>query len=323
MRILKHSFSGVSVAGSELRVKGYTAMVIGLILALILSTVLIGYFVVYQNINNKDVVFSFTALGAAILMFLLNVSLNLKDENFTKVIRPMMHLSDGVVDVYVTGFNKSSFVIQNRENISEYLGFQKESDIQKLLENFDSNKLINNTEKFLKITTVGTLLDLYPDWSPSEKVFANGGTMSYNSKREFAGKNSFYDINDIAKALELDDYFLNPDRPVVNFFDTLTLPPKTVLYTTGKNIVFENPYAIVEIDFEVSQKITRVNREAIGRKISLKTISDDDVLELHANIYVNVLRKKLRSGSKDYEKYTNWINRIIETIESSVKYELI
>ncbi|MFM5881233.1 hypothetical protein ACET7V_17700 [Aeromonas sanarellii] len=84
---------------------------------LIVVVVWCGYYIVARNINHKDMVFSYTALFAAMCLFLLNVYFSLRSESEVKNIHSHIYHKGSIVCFYKHGDDKHvpHFVTKNKD----------------------------------------------------------------------------------------------------------------------------------------------------------------------------------------------------------------
>ncbi|HJS13639.1 MAG TPA: hypothetical protein VJ795_01100 [Rheinheimera sp.] len=297
--------------------KGFTLMETSLITVLLVVTALIGYLIVYKNINTKDVVFAYTALMAAIVMFILNVFLNLKEENFTEVTQPYMYEVDGKICLLKVHVRNSMFALHNYEQLNELikLDINKKEDnpVKEIAKTAYRREQIEN---YMKLMTLGTLIEDLPNWSPEENSFRTGRQVRTVNNRDDAGVNSFYELSELVKGFKVEDFFTE-GRDIEIWSNGMTLPPDTEIRSNGKNLIFENPFVLLTIEFEASGSLNAVSKDSIGRRVMTFPTSQEDIAYLiDGNIYVNVKRKKFRTGSNEYEIYTKWVKRITDSIST-------
>lgn len=96
------------------------------IIILLFSIVWVGYSIVAKNILSKDIVFSFTALSAAFVMFGLNIAFSLKEEQSQYVVRPHIIITDeNIIDVLSYQITKPNFLVFNNEELSKVINIDK------------------------------------------------------------------------------------------------------------------------------------------------------------------------------------------------------
>lgn len=286
---------------------------------LLVVIVWIGITIVGKNINAKDLVFSYTALAAAFVMFSLNLWFSLTNEESVHLVQPHLILSSECVDVYSELPMKSDFVVFNREKLTSALNLSKTVKgigVPKLTDD-ESAALKRNLAEFLRISVVGHLLSEYPDWNPKIRAFRGSQHIQFNNSREGAGKNSYYSVEQLKTSLKLkiSDFDLSEAVGMIN--KGLTLPPKTVVTTTGEDVIIENPHLRIEIEFEVADGMTFASPSYAGSTLRLDMgNSDYAVINVQSNIKVTVSRKRQRSGSPERPKYDAWASDLIESIRS-------
>lgn len=287
-------------------------------IALFVAIIWIGVAIVGKNVNAKDLVFSYTALAAAFVMFSLNLGFSLKNEESTHVVQPHLTLTPTCADVYSELMTKSSFVVFNRENLSSALNLTKTSEKAGLPQFSDDERSVfkKNLVEFLRVSVVGHLLYEYPDWNPDVKTFRGSKHVQFNNSEEGAGQNSYYSVAQLESALriEVDDFDISEGVGITN---GLTLPPNTVISSSGENLIFENPHIRIEIDFEVEDAMSFAIPSYIGSILRLDQRDlSQGVVNIQSNVRVAVSQKKQRSGSPERLKYESWASQIVDTIRA-------
>ncbi|WP_143071190.1 hypothetical protein [Marinobacter salarius] len=287
-------------------------------IVLFIAIVWIGVTVVGKNVNAKDLVFSYTALAAAFVMFSLNLWFSLKNEESVDVIQPHLTLTPNCVDVYSELPMKSSFIVFNREKLTSSLNLTRTSENAGIPQLTDDERAAfkKNLAEFLRVSVVGHLLSEYPDWNPDVKAFRGKKQVQFNNSEEGAGQNSYYSIAQLKNALKIgvDDFDISEGVGITN---GLTLPPNTVATTSGDDLIFENPHVRIAIDFEVEDGTSFAVPSYIGSTLRLDYGEmNQGVINIQSNIRVVVSQKKQRSGSPDRLKYESWASQIIETVRA-------
>lgn len=275
----------------------------------------VGYSIVIKNVLSKDIVFSFTALSAAFLMFVLNIAFSLKEEHSQYIIQPHIIITDDdIIDILSYQRTKPSFLIFNRNEISNVI------DVKKLKENLYStgsnrdfdykNKLID----FLKICTIGQIANSYPDWQEQKQTFKYSQSVSFNNSKEGAGNNSFITIEELNSILNINAFKLND---MVGHTDGLTLPPDTKITSNKDSIIIDNPFTTVTIHFEIENGF-RKSTPSYKNNMMTYVFSDtkSDVLNIQSNIVINVTMKRQRSGSPEKIKYSKWSHELYQKLHS-------
>lgn len=287
-------------------------------IVLFIAIVWIGITVVGKNVNAKDLVFSYTALAAAFVMFSLNLWFSLKNEESVDVIQPHLTLTPDSVDIYSELPMKSNFVIFNREKLTSSLNLTRASENSGIPQLTDDERTAfkNNLAEFLRVSVVGHLLSEYPDWNPDVKAFRGRKQVQFNNSEEGAGQNAYYSIAQLKNAfkIELDDFDISEGVGISN---GITLPPSTVVTTNGDDLIFENPHIRIAIDFEIEDGMSFAIPSYAGSTLRLDYGEmNQGVINIQSNVRVVVSQKKQRSGSPDRPKYESWASQVIKTIRA-------
>lgn len=287
-------------------------------IVLFIAIVWIGVTVVGKNVNAKDLVFSYTALAAAFVMFSLNLWFSLKNEERMHVVQPHLTLTPNCVDVYSELPMKSSFVVFNRKKLTSSLNLTRADEKAGIPQLTDDERATfkKNLAEFLRVSVVGHLLSEYPDWNPDVKAFRGSKQIQFNNSDEGAGQNSYYSVAQLENSLKIDvkEFSISEGIGITN---GLTLPPKTIVTTSGENLIFDNPYVRIVINFEIEDRMSFAVPSYIGPILRLDYIDmNQGVINIQSNIKIVVSQKKQRSGSPDRHKYEAWASQIIETVRT-------
>lgn len=280
-----------------------------------MTIIWVGYSIVMKNILSKDIVFSFTALAAAFLMFVLNIAFSLKEEHSQYIIQPHIIITDDdIIDILSHQITKPSFLIFNRDEISKTI------NIKKLKENLYTTGSNRNSDyknqliDFLKICTIGQIVNSYPDWQEQRQTFKYSQSASFNNTKEGAGDNSFISIDQLNNILNIRDFTLND---MVDFTNGLTLPPGTRISSNKDSIIIDNPFTTINIHFEIENgfnKATPIYKN--NTMMFVFTDTKSDVVNIQSNIVIDVSMKKQRSGNPDNVKYSKWAQELYKKLHN-------
>lgn len=287
--------------------------VIAPMIALFIAIVWAGVAIVAKNINAKDLVFSFTALAAAFVMFSLNLFFSLKNKEQEHIIQPHLTISQDCVDVYSTLGTKSGFVVINRKDLSSCLSLVGTSQNFALPSLSQSERKLFNERliEFLRVSLVGHLLSEYPDWNPKVKSFRGSKHVQFNNSKEGAGKNSYYSIEELVTSLNFKLPKFEKFKGVIA--SGLTLPPNTKFFSVNNNLIFDNPYILIKINFEIEDRMSLASPSYDGSVLKLDMRdTNKNITNIQSNIRINILFKKQRHKNN----YESWASQIVSTIES-------
>lgn len=303
-----------------MKILGYNWSFVFPIVTLILVVVWIGFYVVGKNLLAKDMVFAYTALVAAVIMFILNLLFSLKSESVSEVVRPHLYHCGNSVDIHSISskeISKPSFTVFKRDEISSYLNIPNSKDAFEY--DFENRLALDiKLSDYLRINIVGMLLEQFPDWSSSPITFRNESRTSFNNDRYHAGKNSFFSIKDLIEYLKL------PTTPQILGFgivNGLTLPPKTKLSGGNQHINIDTPFIRIEISISVNHNFDagNIHYKPDGTIVQYLDGQDLHKLHHHANITMRSHTKMERSGNPNLDQYICWSNKLFELIDRSFK----
>lgn len=276
------------------------------------------YLIVINNLSAKDVTFSFVVLFSASVMFFLNVCFGLKDEQKIDSIYVHLTLDSGrVIDVLSHSANKSNFVVFNRDEVS--------GSCDDVIKNFLKNgkviipekyeyvrgQLDNCLQFYMRNMVVGHLIDVLPDWNVNEENFRGSRQVSYRNGDVDKKEGIFYSKQ------KIDEVFGNKDfnYSLLNahlFNSGIVLPPQTVVSLKDNNIIFDNPFFNMELQFSFASGAT------LGTPIlndsgnlSLLVGGESSCLNIDSKIVAKVLYKKLNAGNFDRDKYIKWVDAVL------------
>lgn len=284
------------------------------IIILITSILIAGYFIVFKNLSAKDLVFSYTTLCAASVMFLLNIFLSLNNSEKSISIHSLIYYNDKKADIYVP-FSKSGFIIDGRDEIiSTILDSKQCSNIPKA----PSDSCSEILEEFYKIAYVGHLITSYPDWSPTVERFMSREITNYKISNDGSGNSKFIPNAEFLSQLDISDKILEiTNRTSIS--EGVTLPPKTKLFSGKNYIAFENEFSILKISFKVARSFTRTTPEdyLAKRPIMISEDVSNKPYISEALITFKFIKKKQRSGNSDMQLYEDWLLRLAEDARKS------
>ena len=288
------------------------------ITCLVIVVIWVGIQVVGKNIAAKDLVFSYTALVAAMVMFLLNIFLSLQGHEETKVIQPHVTHNGTTLDTFTITGKKSTFIVVNREEISHFLSIPN-SQLDPIFRNGSFEETDTAISEFLRVAIIGSLLSDYPDWEAKETRFRGSIQTSLNYKKSNAGKNSFITTDELITQLKLK--VTKEVLAKTSLAEGLTLPPKTKLLGDTGRIIFDTPYVCIEICIEVRSGYQRglIQYLADGSRFSdMMSNTYSHLLNYDANIYLSMTFKKQRAGSLARPKYVAWSNNLYKFLNDNM-----
>jgi hypothetical protein len=298
----------------------------------LIALVLLGFTIVGNNLNAKDIVFSFTALCAAFLMFALNTTLSLKEEINAEIIPIELSLHNMVADIHSLNPQKSSFFVFNRENISKEVNLNKYFKIGALNnknmedENFFSfsiesreqlNVAIKDISKFLHIGIIGEMLSNNPDWEivKNKKNFRGSISYSFNTSAEYAGGNTFITKNELDKILGLTSFTFNKTHSIT---EGLTLPPDTKVKVKENILFIENPFIELQFSTDINHNVSHCPPE---NTINVMDGNFSNTSYMSVNLMIITHFKKERFGSREMGNYKKWVENITKDFKTAFEFK--
>ncbi len=226
------------------------------LLALAIILIVIGFNIVGKNILLKDVVFSYSALIAAFIMFVMNLFFSLQSEKVkSEVTSYIIHRDNGVsIHHLKNNFqgNYEKFDIYNRDNLTTYYGIQHSSNAQHLNTN-ERIVLISKLYDVAKTILIGDIIRNIPDWDMKKNPLINGGGMNYRIDENDKENDTYISTKKLIKDCNLN----YPDEALSGFLAKgLFLPPNTRVYSTDNCVIVENKFVTLKFDFEININYT-------------------------------------------------------------------
>ncbi|MEZ9606771.1 hypothetical protein AB4268_04665 [Vibrio cyclitrophicus] len=277
------------------------------LLALAIILLVIGFNIVGKNILLKDVVFSYSALVAAFIMFVMNLFFSLQSEEVkSEVTSYIIHKDNGVsIHHLKNNFREmhEKFDIYNRENLTTYYGIQHSSNAQHL--NINERKvLMSKLYDVAKTILIGDIIRNLPDWDMKKNPLINGGGVNYRIDENHKEKDTYISTNKLIKDCKL-NYL---EKSLSGFIvKGLFLPPDTKIYSIDNCIIIENKFVTLKFDFNININYSW-NLKFDGK--GYPYLIADSSPHLY-NVYdmissSTIIFNKLYIGNKELVRYRKW-----------------
>ncbi|QTH70663.1 hypothetical protein [Pseudoalteromonas xiamenensis] len=300
----------------------------------LIALVLLGFTIVGNNLNAKDIVFSFTALCAAFLMFFLNTILALKDEVKTESMTVELSIYNMIADIHSLSHKKSSFFVFHREEISKEVNLDKYFKLGSLNEknmkdeNFFSfsiesreelNSAIKDISKFLHIGIIGEMLSKNPDWEifKNKKTFRGSEKYSFNTSAEYAGKNTFIAKNEFDKILDLTSFKFDENHSMT---EGLTLPPDTKVKVKENILFIDNPFVELQFSIDIDHNVSHFPPE---NTFNIMDGNFSNTSYMSVNLMIESRFKKERFGSREMASYKKWVEHITKDFRTAFEFKTL
>ncbi|ENY8011310.1 hypothetical protein ACF1UB_002317 [Vibrio fluvialis] len=278
------------------------------ILLLGLILVVIGINVVWKNVLLKDVVFSYSALVAAFIMFILNLFFSLNPEEKNSTVTSYIIHKDSGISVHdmkpSLGEHHLKFDVFNRKELCLYNGIQHSINA-KHLDVPERHRLFDKVQGVAKIIFIGDMLGNMPDWDMKDTPFRNGGGKSYRIKLDNNDSDTFFNLEELTKNCDIN----YPESLLTKFVlsEGLVLPPKTKIKSINNGLVICNSYVEIKITFEINLNFEwNLKFRADGTPY---TIFDNSEHEYNMYTMHSTIRTKFNSkyvGSRNLDRYRKW-----------------
>ncbi|EHK7406482.1 hypothetical protein I6Z00_004248 [Vibrio parahaemolyticus] len=277
------------------------------VILLLISIILVGYFIVYKNILIKDVVFSYSALFAAMAMFLMNMGFSLKEKNINEVINASVLINNDVISIdrsKVDFRHAAHYITKNKNRLHDELEIP--SVYQFLNRDSEQNREIvaSKISAFLIISTLGILSEEMPKW----KWISNQDINKAKRDNKFKKIESCF-ISDIDLNSMINKEFGVSDLKALNVYDGIIFPESTKISITENSINIENKYLHISIIFHVG--INYGSRHIIdGKELPFSDFKDHNFIFWPFTMEYNVKFKKENIGSPKIDELNKWQNDI-------------
>ncbi|MBY8002304.1 hypothetical protein KW443_21240 [Vibrio fluvialis] len=284
---------------------------------LILVVIWLGYYVVFRNVSAKDLVFSYTTLVAAMMMFILNVFFSLQSETVEKQIHSSITHQNKCLEPYKhrNGANKSSFIVYNRNVVPMYSGVPFSTVIFGHLD--EHIGFIAKMKECMKVYLVGAFVTDFCDWNPKTERFVGSSYGSFRYDQKTAGKDRFYSHKELISACKL-----NVTEEILSansISKGLIIPEGTTISGDSEGIYFDNPHFTLSIKFAFDHNFGRnPTFRPDGTYYFDYSIEHESKFNIYScRIDICMFHKKHLSGSPKKSLYANWANSVFDIIEKN------
>ncbi|MBE4173973.1 hypothetical protein HJ094_23835 [Vibrio parahaemolyticus] len=284
---------------------------------LILIVIWLGYYVVFRNISAKDLVFSYTTLVAAMMMFILNVFFSLQSETVEKQVHSNITHQDKSVEPYKhrNSGNKSSFIVFNRNVVPMYSGVPFSTDRFDSLD--DNLELMSKMKECMKVYLIGAFVTDFCDWNAKTEQFLGTSYGSFRYDNRNIGKDRFYSHKELIEAcnLNITEEILARNRIAKG----IIIPEGSTISGDSEGIYFDNPHFTLSIKFAFDHNFGRnPTFRADGTYYFDHTIEHESSFNIYScRVDICMLHKKHLSGSPKKSIYANWANSVFDMIEKN------
>ncbi|EGR1391684.1 MULTISPECIES: hypothetical protein [Vibrio harveyi group] len=284
---------------------------------LILIVIWLGYYVVFRNVSAKDLVFSYTTLVAAMMMFILNVFFSLQSETVEKQVHSNITHQNKSVEPYKhrNAANKSSFIVFNRDVVPMYSGVPFSTDRFNSLD--ERIGLMSKLKECMKVYLIGAFVNDFCDWNPKTEQFVGRNYGSFRYDKKNVGKDRFYSYKELIAAcnLNITEEILSKN----NIAKGLIIPEGSTISGDSEGIYFDNPHFTLSIKFAFDHNFGRnPTFRADGTYYFDHTIEHESSFNIYAcRVDICMFHKKHLSGSPKKSIYANWANSVFDMIEKN------
>lgn len=217
---------------------------------LILVVIWCGYYIVARNINHKDMVFSYTALFAAMCLFLLNVYFSLRSESEVRHIMAHVYHKGNLVCFYKHSDEKQIpfFVAKNHNMISSLSNIPASQEVVGY-SGIDARVALNKKlVEYMRSCFIGSLANDFYDWEKEPKGNVRGAA-GYFISNDVDHKHEYLSHRDIIRCsgANISEGMLGD----CNVAKWIKLPKGTKVKESKNGIIFDNPYCSIKIEFVV------------------------------------------------------------------------
>lgn len=286
---------------------------------LILVVIWCGYYIVARNINHKDMVFSYTALFAAMCLFLLNVYFSLRSESEVKHIMAHVYHKGNRVCFYKHDDEKHIpfFVAKNQNMISSLSDIPPSEEVVGYSD-IDARVALNKKlVEYMRSCFIGSLANDFHDWEAEPKGNVRG-TVGYFISNDVDDKHEYLSHRDIIQysGANISEEVLGD----CNIAKWINLPKGTKVKGSQNGITFDNPHCSIGIEF-----IVNINHEwdlryhpdgATYTICSVRPPCERSITYFATIVYTTEFKKEL-SGSPEKVIYKAWSNKLFGFINNS------
>ncbi|WP_053349896.1 hypothetical protein [Vibrio alginolyticus] len=280
------------------------------LLGLAVCLVFVGFFVVGKNLLLRDVVFSYSALIAAFVMFILNLyfSLNTNTEKSQSTVTSFITHRDNSLSILSLKDQKEElgvpFELEKREHFSRYYGIPHHLRTHPQSVE-DRHALFDKLYGVAKTIYLGDLLYNLPDWNPKKQSITEGGATTFRIKAEASGNDTFYSVKELIEKGKLNF----PPQLLAPFIgEGLTLPPNTHIQGDRNTLRLQNPFVTVIIHFAINLNYDwNMKWRKDGSPYTVLDGKPVEYIVYTMRPTFSVTYNKLYSGHRKRTRYQKWV----------------
>ncbi len=290
--------------------------------ALIVVVAWCGYYIVARNINHKEMVFSYTALFAAMCLFLLNVYFSFRSESEVKHIHSHIYHKGNLICFYKHDDDKyvPLFVAKNNNLI---VSLSKIPLSEEVVQYDDIDARVDLNKKlveYMRSCFIGSLANDFHDWESEPKGNIRG-TAGFFISNNVDNKHEYISHKKIIQysGANVSDEMLDN----CNISEWIKLPKGTKIKKLDKGVAFENPHFLIKIEFVVDiNHVWDLKYHPDGTPYTIggvKSPSDRSITYIATIRYSTEFKKEL-SGNPKKTIYKEWADKMFYFINDSFSF---
>lgn len=217
---------------------------------LIVIVVWCGYYIVVRNINHKDMVFSYTALFAAMCLFLLNIYFSMRSESEVKYIHSHIYHKGDLICFYKHDNAKHIpfFVSKNNRLIYSLSKIPLSEEVVLYSDINERIELNKKLVEYMRSCFIGSLANDFHDWEENPKNNVRGTAFFFISN-DVDNKHEYVSHRDIIRCsgVNVSEEMLGD----CNIAKWIKLPKGTKVKKSENGVIFENPHVLIKVEFNV------------------------------------------------------------------------
>ena len=281
-----------------------------------------GYYIVARNINHKDMVFSYTALFAAMCLFLLNVYFSLRSESEVKHIMAHVYHKTNLVCFYKHDDEKHIpfFVAKNHNLISRLSDIPPSEDVVEYSDVGARVALNKKLVEYMRSCFIGSLANNFYDWEGEPKGNIRG-TAGFFISNNVDNKHEYVSHQKIIQysGANVSEEMLGD----CNVSEWIKLPKGTKIKKLENGIALENPHFLIKIEFIVDinhEWDLRYHPDGTPYTIGGVKPPSERSITYYATIRYSTEFKKELSGSPKKTIYKEWSDKMFCFINDSFSF---
>lgn len=286
-----------------------------------ISLVFVFFSIISKNLLNREVVFSYTALIAAYILFALNVYLSLQSEDTSSTIQSRLIADGNGIHIYSKQHSTKVPNLVHLKIENQYIDEESAKSIFKLYKTQDHDIYEKAMIEHMKFCVISLLLREAPDWRSEEENYFSSTTFSYRIRESSDKRSQYILMQDVLEKIKLPPCYEDTIKHR-NYVKGLHLPKDSKIYTDDNSIKIKNPWIDLKFEILVSNSFSS-NSSEDTIKDGIKIMGGGDLISVECDVNLKICchYHRFRAGNKERKKIQSWVSNITSLLEINLKAE--